>query len=48
MKINSYLHMRNKVNALNIKLKKQFYTSKTSACKGNMKEAWKTVHELLN
>ena len=44
--MDSYRHMRNKVNALNIKLKKQFYTSKTSACKGNMKETWKTVHEL--
>ena len=40
--------MRNKVNALNIKLKKQLYTSKTSACKGNMKETWETVHEFLN
>ena len=44
----SYRHMRYKVNALNIKLKKQFYTSKTPACKSNMKENWKTVHEFLN
>ena len=44
----SYRHMRNKVNALNIKLKKQFYTSKTSACKGYMKETWETVHEILH
>ena len=29
--MDSYRHMRNKVNALNIKLKKQFYTSKMSA-----------------
>ena len=46
--MDSYRHMRNKVNAVNIKLKKQFCTSKTSACKGYMKETWKTVHELLN
>ena len=39
--------MRNKVNALDIKLKKQFYTSKISACKGNMTETWRTVHERL-
>ena len=32
---------------LNLQLKKQHYTN-IVACKGNMKESWKTVNELLN
>lgn len=45
--MDSYRKVRNKVNALNKKLKKRYYTDKISACKGNMKETWKTVNELL-
>ena len=46
--MDSYRQVRNKVNVLNIQLKKQYYTNKISACQGNMKESWKTVNELLN
>ena len=43
----SYRHVRNKVNALNTQ-QKEYYNNKISACKGNMKESWKTINELLN
>ena len=46
--MDSYRQVRNKVNVLNIQLKKQYYTNKISACQGNMKESWKTINEILN
>ena len=46
--MDSYRHVRNKVNVLNIQLKKQYYTNKISACQGNMKESWKAINELLS
>ena len=46
--MDSYRQTRNKVNTLNKQLKRQYYTNKISACKGNMKESWKTINELLN
>ena len=46
--MDSYRQVRNKVNVLNIQLKKQYYTSKIPACQGNMKESWNAIIELLN
>ena len=46
--MDSYRQARNKVNSLNIKLKKQYFSTKISECKENMKESWKTINELLN
>ena len=46
--MDSYRQVRNKVNVLNIQLKKQFCTNKIFACQGNMKESWKAINELLN
>ena len=46
--MDSYRQVRNKVNALNIRRKKEYYTNKISACKRNVKESWKTINELLN
>ena len=46
--MDSYRQARNKVNSLNIQLKKQYFSTKISECKGNMKESWKTINELLN
>ena len=46
--LDSYRQVRNKVNSLNIQLKKEYYTNRISACEGNMKETWKTVNELRN
>ena len=44
----SYKAIRNKVNGLNIKLKKQYFAHKISECKGDMKETWKATNALLN
>ena len=46
--MDSYRQIRNKVNALNVLLKKQYYTNRISACKGNTKESWKVINELHN
>ena len=44
----SYRQIRNKVNALGVQLKKQHYTNRISASKGNKKESWNTINEFLN
>ena len=44
----TYKQLRNKVNTMNIKLKKQYFSNKIYACKGNVKDSWKTINELLN
>ena len=46
--MDSYRQIRNQVNALNFQLKKQHYTNRIAACKGILKESWKTINELLN
>ena len=46
--MDSHRQARNKVNSLNIQLKKQYFSTKISECKGNMKESWKTINEPLN
>ena len=46
--MDSYRQARNKVNSVNIKLKKQCFSAKISECRGNMKESWKTINEVLN
>ena len=44
----SHRKLRNKVNTMHIKLEKQYFSIKISACKGNVKDSWKTINELLN
>ena len=46
--MDSYRQARNKVNSLNIQLRKEHFATKISEYKGNMKETWKTINELLN
>ena len=46
--MNSHRQVRNRVNVVNIPLKKQYCTNKISACQGNMKESWQPINELLN
>ena len=46
--MDSYRQVRNKVSALNIRRKKEYYNNKISACKENVKESWKVINELLN
>ena len=46
--MSSYRQLRNKVNSLNAKLKRQYFATRVSKFKGNMKETWKTIHQLFN
>ena len=46
--LDSYKHVRNRINSLHKKLKKQYYADKISACKGDMKQSWKAINELRN
>ncbi len=46
--MNSYRQLRNKVNKLNISLKKQYFSEKILLHEGNMKESWRTINQLLN
>ena len=46
--ISSYRQRRNKVNSLNTKLKRQYFSIRVSMFKDNMKETWRTVNVLLN
>ena len=46
--MSSYRHFRNKVNSLNTKLKRQYFASRVSKFKGNMKESWKAINLLFN
>ena len=38
---------RNRVNALNKALKKQYFSDKINNNKGNMKDSWQTINQLL-
>ena len=44
----SYKHVRNKVNALNRKLKIEYYTKLINENLGNTKQTWKIVNEIVN
>ena len=44
----SYRQVRNRINALNKQLKKEYFTSEISSFKGNKKDSRRTINELLN
>ena len=44
----SYKHLRNKVNSLNKKLKREYFSNKLQENIGNLKETWKIVHSFVN
>ena len=44
----TYRQLRSKVNTMNTKLKRQYFSNKISACNVNVKDSWKTINELLN
>ena len=46
--MDAYRQARNRVNSLNIQLKRQYVSAKISECKGNMKKSSKNINELLN
>ena len=39
----SYRHVRNKVNRLNINLKREYFTTKNQSSQGDMKETWENL-----
>ena len=43
-----YKQCRNRVNVLNKALKRQYFSDKIFNNKGNMKESWQTINQLLN
>ena len=46
--MSSYRHLRNKVNSLNTKLNRQYFATRVSKFKGNIKETWKTMNQPIN
>ena len=46
--ITAYRHVRNVVNKQNKALKRQYFSEKIRCCEGDMKEAWKTINQLVN
>ena len=46
--MSSYRQFRNKVNSLIAKLKRQYFATRVSKFKGNMKETWKTINHIFN
>ena len=46
--MNAYKQMRCKANNLNRKLKREHFSSKIELNKGNIKETWKTINQLVN
>lgn len=41
--MNSYKHVRDQVNTLNVQLKQDYFSQE-----GNMKESWRTLNQVLN
>ena len=47
--INEFLStFKNKVNSLNTKIKRWYFATRISKCKGNMQETWNTRNQLFN
>ena len=46
--MSSYRHIRNKINKQNFELKRQYFSERLAQAKGNMKESWKTINQVLN
>jgi len=46
--MSSYRHLRNKINSLYTKLKRQYFATRVSNFKGDIKETWKTINQLFN
>ena len=46
--MSSYRHIRNKINKQNSELKRQYFSERLVQAKGNMKESWKTIKQVIN
>ena len=46
--MSSYRQVRNKINKQNFELKRQYFSERLAQAKGNMKESWKTINQVVN
>ena len=46
--MSSYRQIRNKINKQNFELKRQYFSERLAQAKGNMKESWKTINQVVN
>ena len=46
--MSSYRHIRNKINKQNSELKRQYFSERLVQAKGNMKESWKIIKQVIN
>ena len=46
--MSSYRQIRNKTNKQNFELKRQYFSERLAQAKGNMKESWKTINQVVN
>ena len=44
----AYKQVRNRTDAMNSKLKKEYFTDKIHSCEGNMKDTSSTINMLIN
>ena len=44
----AYKQMRNRVNKLNLNLKREFFTNKIASYDGDLKNTWKTINQVLH
>ena len=44
----AYKQMKNRVNKLNLNLKREFFTNKIASYDGDLKNTWKTINQVLN
>ena len=40
--------IRNRVNKLNLRLKRKYFSEKISECHGDLKRSWKTINQVIN
>ena len=46
--IQAYTQIRNRVNKLNLDLKREFFTKKISSYAGDVKDSWKVINQVLS
>ena len=44
----AYKRIQNEANALNTKLKRQYFSTKIQSCERNLKEIWASINKLIN
>ena len=44
----AYRHIRNQVDKLNEKFKREYFTNKIASCEGDLTSTWKAINNVLN